>query len=85
MPPTATRQAVTVPWAKLWSSSAASTRRPLHRGPPTVGHQAADAISALSSPAARDRLRILNTVLELLHTSPDVAELRDRLTSSTAA
>ncbi|MGH3929786.1 MAG: helix-turn-helix domain-containing protein [Pseudonocardiaceae bacterium] len=47
----------------------------------TVGHQAVELVSALpSSSKERDRLRILNTVLEPLHTSPGVAELRDRLT-----
>lgn len=45
----------------------------------TVGHQAVDAITALHSPRAYDRLRVLNTVLEPLHTSAGVAELRDRL------
>jgi hypothetical protein len=45
----------------------------------TVGHQAADAIISLSSPRSYNRLRTLNTVLEPLHTSPDVAELRNRL------
>ncbi|MGH3941021.1 MAG: helix-turn-helix domain-containing protein [Pseudonocardiaceae bacterium] len=46
----------------------------------TLGHQAVDLASALASAEALDRLRILNTVLEPLHTSPGVAELRDRLT-----
>ncbi|MGH3938108.1 MAG: helix-turn-helix domain-containing protein [Pseudonocardiaceae bacterium] len=51
----------------------------------TVGHQAVELVSALpSSSKERDRLRILNNVLEPLHTSPGVAELRDRL-SITAA
>ncbi|MGH3935754.1 MAG: helix-turn-helix domain-containing protein [Pseudonocardiaceae bacterium] len=48
----------------------------------TVGHQAIDAITALHSPRAYDRLRVLNTVLEPLHTSAGVAELRDRLTAT---
>ncbi|MGH3697274.1 MAG: hypothetical protein ACRDRX_25370 [Pseudonocardiaceae bacterium] len=48
----------------------------------TVGHQAIDAVTAVSSPRAHDRLRVLNTVLEPLHTSPGVAELRDRLTAT---
>lgn len=51
----------------------------------TVGHQAIELISALSSARLRDRLRILNTVLEPLHTSRGVTELRDRLTIITAA
>ncbi len=45
----------------------------------TVGHQAVDAVMAVSSPRAYDRLRVLNTVLEPLHTNADVAQLRDRL------
>ncbi|MGH3912380.1 MAG: helix-turn-helix domain-containing protein [Pseudonocardiaceae bacterium] len=48
----------------------------------TLGHQAIDLISTQSSSVARDRLRLLNTVLEPLHPSPGVAELRDRLTRS---
>jgi hypothetical protein len=51
----------------------------------TVGHQAIDAVTALHSPRAYDRLQALNTALEPLHTSAGVAELRDRLTTSTAA
>ncbi|MGH3695438.1 MAG: helix-turn-helix domain-containing protein [Pseudonocardiaceae bacterium] len=50
----------------------------------TVGHQAIDAVTALHSPNAYDRLRILNTALEPLRTSPGVTELRDRLTSTAA-
>jgi transcriptional regulator with XRE-family HTH domain len=50
----------------------------------TVGHQAVDAITALHSLRAYDRLRILNTVLEPLHNSTGVAELRHRLTTTTA-
>jgi len=50
----------------------------------TVGHQALDAVTALSSPRAHNRLRTLHTVLEPLHTSPGVTELRDRLTTTAA-
>ncbi len=50
----------------------------------SVGHQAIDAVTALHSPRAYDRLRVLNTALQPLHTSAGVAELRDRL-STTAA
>jgi transcriptional regulator with XRE-family HTH domain len=50
----------------------------------TVGHQAVDTVISVSSPRAFDRLRILNTVLEPLHTSPGVAELRNRLTTTAA-
>jgi hypothetical protein len=49
-----------------------------------VGHQAVDAVTAVSSPRAHDRLHTLHTVLEPLHTSPGVAELRDRLTATAA-
>ncbi|MGB8963618.1 MAG: hypothetical protein WCC38_16890, partial [Pseudonocardiaceae bacterium] len=45
----------------------------------TIGHQAIDAVTALHSPRAYDRLRVLNTALDPLHTSVGVAELRDRL------
>jgi hypothetical protein len=45
-----------------------------------IGHQAIDAVTALHSPRAYDRLHVLNTALEPLHTSAGVAELRDRLT-----
>lgn len=48
----------------------------------TVGHQAIDAVTALHSPRAHDQLRVLNTVLQPLHTSAGVAELRDRLTAT---
>ncbi|MGQ0778537.1 MAG: hypothetical protein ACT4NY_29690 [Pseudonocardiales bacterium] len=34
-----------------------------------------------SSPLAYDHLRVLNTALEPLHTSPGVADLRDRITA----
>ncbi len=44
--------------------------------------QAVDAVTALHSPRAFDRLRVLNTALEPLHTSAGVAELRDRLTTT---
>ncbi|MBV9013558.1 MAG: helix-turn-helix transcriptional regulator [Pseudonocardiales bacterium] len=47
-----------------------------------VGHQALDAVTAVHSPRAYGRLRALNTVLEPLHTSPGVAELRERLTAT---
>ena len=49
-----------------------------------VGHQAVDAITALSSPLAHDRLRTLDAVLQPLHTSPGVADLRERLTATAA-
>jgi hypothetical protein len=45
----------------------------------TLGHQAVDAVTAVSSPRASDRLRVLNTVLEPLHSNSAVAGLRDRL------
>jgi transcriptional regulator with XRE-family HTH domain len=51
----------------------------------TVGHQAIDAVTAVSSLRAYDRLRTLSAVLEPLHTSPGVADLRDRLTMIAAA
>lgn len=50
----------------------------------SLGHQAIDAITALHSPRAYDRLRVLNTALQPLHTSTGVAELRDRLSATTA-
>ncbi len=50
----------------------------------SVGHQAVDAVTAVHSPQAYGRLHRLHTVLEPLHTSPGVAELRDRLTTTTA-
>ncbi len=50
----------------------------------SVGHQAIEAVTALHSPRAYDRLRVLNTALEPLHTSAGIAELRDRLTSTAA-
>jgi hypothetical protein len=45
----------------------------------TIGRQALDAVTALQSPRAHDRLRVLNTALEPLHTSTGVTELRDQL------
>ncbi|MGQ0719244.1 MAG: hypothetical protein ACT4NP_18410 [Pseudonocardiales bacterium] len=50
----------------------------------TVGHQAIDAVTAVSSPRAHNQLRVLNTVLEPLHTSTGVAELRERLATTAA-
>lgn len=50
----------------------------------SVGHQAIDAVAAVSSPRAYERLRTLHTVLEPLHASPGVAELRDRLATTAA-
>ncbi len=47
-----------------------------------VGHQAFEAITTVRSPRAYDRLRVLSTALEPLHTSTGVAELRDRLTAT---
>jgi len=51
----------------------------------TLGHQAIDTVTGLSSPRLNDKLSTLNTVLEPLQTSPGVAELRDRLVAATAA
>jgi hypothetical protein len=48
----------------------------------TLGHQAVDAVTALSSSRAYDRLRVLYTVLEPMYTSGGVAELRDRLAAT---
>ncbi len=48
----------------------------------SIGHQAVDAVTAVHSSRAYDRLRVLNTVLEPLHTSTGVAELRDRLVTT---
>ncbi|MGH3906126.1 MAG: helix-turn-helix domain-containing protein [Pseudonocardiaceae bacterium] len=45
----------------------------------TVGRQAVDTATGISSRRTHDRLRVLNTVLEPMHTSPGVAELRERL------
>ncbi|MBV9448235.1 MAG: helix-turn-helix transcriptional regulator [Streptosporangiaceae bacterium] len=50
----------------------------------SVGHQAIDAVTAVHSPRAYDRLHVLRTVLEPLHTSPGVAELRRRLAATAA-
>lgn len=50
----------------------------------TTGHQAVDAVTAVHSSRAYDRLRVLNTVLEPVHTSPGVAELRERLRTAAA-
>jgi transcriptional regulator with XRE-family HTH domain len=49
----------------------------------TVGHQAVDAVTAVSSPRAHDRLRVLDTVLAPLHDSAGVAELRGHLATIT--
>ncbi|MGH3908536.1 MAG: hypothetical protein ACRDTE_30770 [Pseudonocardiaceae bacterium] len=52
----------------------------------TVGHQAIDAVAAVSSSQhAHERLRTLHTVLEPLHGSPGVNDLRDRLIATAAA
>lgn len=51
----------------------------------SIGHQAIDAVTALHSPRAYDRLRVLNTALQPLHASAGVAELRDRLSATAAA
>lgn len=48
----------------------------------SIGHQAVGAISPLHSRRAYDWLRVLNTALQSLHTSADVAELRERLTTT---
>jgi len=48
----------------------------------SLGHEAIDLISTLSSPLLYDRLRTLHTVLEPLHASPGVAELRSRITAT---
>ncbi|MEO7193939.1 MAG: hypothetical protein ABIZ05_03825, partial [Pseudonocardiaceae bacterium] len=50
----------------------------------TLGHQAIDAVTALHSPRTHDRLRVLDTALQPLHTSAGVAELRDRLNAAAA-
>jgi hypothetical protein len=50
----------------------------------TVGHQAIDAVTAVHSSRAYDRLHVLNTALEPLQGSPGVADLRDRLTATVA-
>ncbi len=45
----------------------------------TMGHQAVDLATAMSSRRTWGRLRVLSDVLEPLHASPGVAELRHRL------
>jgi transcriptional regulator with XRE-family HTH domain len=50
----------------------------------SVGHKAVDVVTSVHSARAYDRLHQLHTVLEPLHTSPGVAELRDRLTTTAA-
>lgn len=50
----------------------------------TLGHQAVDAVTVLSSPRTSDQLRVLDTALQPLHDSAGVADLRARLTSSPA-
>ncbi|MFN2496860.1 MAG: helix-turn-helix domain-containing protein [Pseudonocardiaceae bacterium] len=45
----------------------------------TLGHQAVDTVTGMSSRRTYDRLRVLNGVLEPMRTSPGVAELRERL------
>jgi len=47
-----------------------------------LGHQAIDAVTALHSPDACDQLRVLNTTLAPLATSPGVTELRGRLATT---
>jgi hypothetical protein len=41
-----------------------------------------DAVTAVRFPRTHDQLHRLRTVLEPCHTSPGVAELRDRLTTT---
>jgi hypothetical protein len=48
-----------------------------------VEHQAVDAVAAVSSPRAHDRLRVLDTVLAPLHDNAGVAELRGHLATIT--
>ncbi|MGH3722493.1 MAG: hypothetical protein ACRDRI_27405 [Pseudonocardiaceae bacterium] len=50
----------------------------------SIGHQAIDVVTALHSPRAYDRLRVLDTALQPLHASAGVAELRERLASTAA-
>ena len=50
----------------------------------TVGYQSVDAVTAVQSLRAYDRLRVLNTALEPLHASAGVAELRGRLAAPAA-
>ncbi|MBV9140341.1 MAG: helix-turn-helix transcriptional regulator [Pseudonocardiales bacterium] len=47
-----------------------------------LGHQAIDAVTSVHSPRVYDRLQVLHTILEPLHASPGVAELRDRLSTT---
>ncbi|MGH3885175.1 MAG: hypothetical protein ACRDSZ_01170 [Pseudonocardiaceae bacterium] len=49
-----------------------------------VGHQAVELANSLHSRRVQTRLAVLHTVLEPMHTSPGVAELRERLTTSAA-
>jgi transcriptional regulator with XRE-family HTH domain len=51
----------------------------------TVGHDAVNAATVVSSSQGYDGLRTLHTVLEPLHTSPGIAELRERLVTTAAA
>jgi hypothetical protein len=50
----------------------------------TVGHQAVDVVSGLSSRRAQEQLTTLHTVLEPMRDNTGVAELRDRLTTAAA-
>ncbi len=50
----------------------------------SVGHQAADAGTGLSSQRVHIGLRKLHSVLEPMHPSPGVAELRERLAATAA-
>lgn len=50
----------------------------------SIGHQAIDVVTTLSSPRAHSELRTLHTVLEPLHPSPGVANLRARLANTAA-
>ena len=50
-----------------------------------VGHQALDAVTTVQSLRTHDRLHVLNTALEPLHTRTGVTELRNRLTATTAS
>jgi transcriptional regulator with XRE-family HTH domain len=49
-----------------------------------MGHQAIEAVSAVSSPRVHDRLRMLHTTLEPMRTSSGVSELRQRLVATSA-
>lgn len=48
----------------------------------TIGHQAVNLAGSMHSRRAQTRLRVLHTVLEPMHASPGVAELRERLATS---